>query len=120
MKSTLAMLGLAAAGNTDVYYKLTTASQAHGTDVWGLRSVNEHKADSDTQIEFGDHATGMADARPPLRSHLMTMAEAMDTISNKPKAKKGKKAAKKAKHSAKPLKKSKKAKKTKKTKLVQI
>jgi len=49
------------------YYKLHADNQH---PVWGLRSVNDHKSDSDLQIEFGNHATSQADARPPLRSHI--------------------------------------------------
>ena len=43
---------------------------AHTMKVWNLRSVLGHRADSRTIRNFGDHATGMANARPPLRSHV--------------------------------------------------
>ena len=52
------------------------------TKVWELRSVNDHKTDSDLQKTFGDHATKMADARPPMRSHLMTNKAHEDTSSS--------------------------------------
>jgi hypothetical protein len=38
--------------------------------VWGLRSVNDHRTDQSLQIDFGNHATSQANARPPLRSHV--------------------------------------------------
>lgn len=45
------------------------------TKVWGLTSVNDHKADSDTQIGFGNYATDAANARPPMRSSLVQESE---------------------------------------------
>jgi hypothetical protein len=108
MKSTIALIGMAQAGFHDTLsgnmelYKLTTETQSHGDDVWNLRSVNDHKADSDTQIDFGNVATGRANARPPLQSNLMTMAEALEIVEEKhnPKSS-GKKSNKVAKPAAK-------------------
>ena len=45
------------------------------TNVWELRSVNDHKEDSDLQKTFGDHATKQADARPAMRSHVQMTAD---------------------------------------------
>ena len=53
------------------------------TPVWALRSVQDHRDDATLQGQFGDHATGQANARPPLRSHLMTMAEALESVQKK-------------------------------------
>ena len=41
------------------------------TPVWGLRSITDHREEAQTQISFGNGATDAANARPPLRSHLM-------------------------------------------------
>ena len=46
-----------------------TAVHDDTTKVWELRSVNDHKADSQLQITFGNEATKAADTRPPMRSH---------------------------------------------------
>ena len=40
------------------------------TPVWGLRSINDHRVEAQTQIAFGNGATDRANARPPLRSHV--------------------------------------------------
>ena len=41
------------------------------TPVWGLRSITDHREEAQTQIAFGNTATESANARPPLRSHVM-------------------------------------------------
>jgi hypothetical protein len=48
-----------------------TAIQDDTTKVWELRSVKDHRTDAALQDEFGNTATGRANARPPLRSHVM-------------------------------------------------
>jgi ABC-type Zn2+ transport system substrate-binding protein/surface adhesin len=53
------------------------------TAVWELQSVQEHRLDSNLQDDYGTHSTNQANARPPLRSHLMTMAEALENIHKK-------------------------------------
>jgi hypothetical protein len=53
----------------------TAAAQDDTTAVWNLRSVNDHRDDQKLQQDFGDHATSQANARPPLRSHMMTLDE---------------------------------------------
>jgi len=82
MKSTLVLVGTVLAGNP-AYYKPTQKYQKHGANVWQLRSVLGHRTDSGFQVAFGNHATNNANARPPLRSHLMTMAEAMENVQKK-------------------------------------
>jgi hypothetical protein len=66
------------------------------TPVWNLQSTHDYRSDSTLQKDYGDHSTTQADARPPLRSHLMTIAEAMENI-ERAKNNKHKKAAKKTK-----------------------
>ena len=41
------------------------------TPVWGLRSITDSREEAQTQIAFGNIATQNANARPPLRSHVM-------------------------------------------------
>ena len=36
--------------------------------VWSLRSVNDHRTDSQIQKAYGDHSTNKANARPPYQS----------------------------------------------------
>ena len=36
--------------------------------VWSLRSVNDHRTDSQVQKAYGDHSTKMANGRPPYQS----------------------------------------------------
>jgi hypothetical protein len=71
MKFTLAIaaLGAVSAIPGQDYYTTSITYPTH-EPVWSLRSVNDHKTDSVLQGEFGTHATGMANARPPLRSHM--------------------------------------------------
>ena len=40
------------------------------TPAWGLRTLQDHRLEAQTQIGFGNHATSQANARPPLRSHV--------------------------------------------------
>jgi hypothetical protein len=48
---------------------LLAATNAYdGSPVWGLRSVNDHKTDSDIQKGYGDHSTKQANGRPPYQS----------------------------------------------------
>ena len=56
-----------------------TAVQDDTTNVWELRSVNDHKTDSTLQGDFGTHATNQANARPPLRSHVQEESESSDS-----------------------------------------
>jgi hypothetical protein len=63
-------------------FGLASAVQDDTTKVWELRSVNDHKTDSDLQKTFGDHATKSADARPPMRSHIMTQKKAAPAASS--------------------------------------
>merc|ERR1719329_1995448 len=36
--------------------------------VWSLRSVNDHRTDSEVQKAYGDHSTTKANGRPPYQS----------------------------------------------------
>ena len=45
--------------------------------VWSLRSVNDHRTDSQVQKAYGDHSTERANARPPYQS-TMQMSESDD------------------------------------------
>merc|ERR1711865_949545 len=65
------------------------------TPVWKLQSTHDYRSDSGLQKDYGDHSVTSADARPPLRSHLMTISEAMENIERN-KNKKTKKVVKKA------------------------
>ena len=69
MKFALAFLAVVAADDT--------------TKVWDLTSVQDHRSDAALQKDYGDHSVNSANARPPLRSHLMTIAEAMESIHKK-------------------------------------
>merc|ERR1740133_428854 len=71
MKFTIAIaaLGAVSAIPGQDYYSTTISYPTH-EDVWSLRSVNDHKTDSQLQGDFGTTATGSANARPPLRSHV--------------------------------------------------
>merc|ERR1712071_61731 len=40
------------------------------TPAWGLRTLQDHRLEAQTQIGFGNHATSQANARPPLISHV--------------------------------------------------
>ena len=60
--SIVAMIGAASAINF---------AEGDTTPVWGLRSITDHREEAQTQIAFGNGATDAANARPPLRSHLM-------------------------------------------------
>lgn len=42
-----------------------------GEPIWNLRSVNEHKADSEVQKAYGSHSVKQANARNPYDSTLM-------------------------------------------------
>jgi len=44
------------------------AVQYNGEPVWGLRSVNDHRTDSQVQKAYGDHSTKQANGRPPYQS----------------------------------------------------
>ena len=48
--------------------------------VWSLRSVNDHRTDSQVQKAYGDHSTKQADARPPYRSTVQV--ESSDSSSS--------------------------------------
>ena len=39
-----------------------------GEPVWSLRSVNDHRTDSEVQKGYGDHSTKQANGRPPYQS----------------------------------------------------
>lgn len=41
--------------------------------VWSLRSVNDHRTDSQVQKEYGDHSVKQANARDPLSSALVQL-----------------------------------------------
>ena len=43
--------------------------------VWSLRSVNDHRTDSQVQKAYGDHSTNQANARPPYQSALELESE---------------------------------------------
>ena len=60
-----ALLSYAYAIPGQEYYK-TSISYRTDEPVWSLRSINDHKTDSGLQIDFGNHATGMANARSPM------------------------------------------------------
>ena len=38
--------------------------------VWSLRSINDHRTDSQIQAAYGDHSTKQANARPPYQSAM--------------------------------------------------
>merc|ERR1712227_26973 len=66
-----ALLGLAQAKKDDTM------------PVWGLRSVNDHRDDSQNTQAFGTHATNRADARTaenPYRSHSQKAAVPIGTL----------------------------------------
>ena len=63
-------------------FGLATAVQDDTTKVWELRSVNDHSADKDLQIAFGNGATKAADARPPRRSHAQLESSDSDSSSS--------------------------------------
>ena len=58
MKFAIALCGLAAASNRDV---------------WSLRSVLEHRVDQGVQKAYGDHSIKQANARDPYDSTLMQL-----------------------------------------------
>ena len=58
------------------------AVQDDTTKVWELRSVNDHREDSSTQIGFGNGATAAANARPPMRSHAQIESSDSDSSSS--------------------------------------
>ena len=39
-----------------------------GEKVWSLKSINDHRTDSQIQKAYGDHSTKQANARPPYQS----------------------------------------------------
>jgi len=43
--------------------------------VWSLRSVNDHRTDSQVQKAYGDHSTTKANARPPYQSTVALESE---------------------------------------------
>ena len=43
--------------------------------VWSLRSVNDHRTDSQIQKAYGDHSTKQANARPPYQSTAQLASE---------------------------------------------
>ena len=61
----------------------TQAIKDDTTAVWELRSVNDHRSDSGLQKDYGDHSTSQANGRPPYRSNVMTIAEALENIERK-------------------------------------
>ena len=67
--SIVAMIGAASAINF---------AEGDTTPVWGLRSISDHREEAQTQIAFGNGATDSANARPPLRSHVMFGDESSD------------------------------------------
>ena len=52
------------------------------TAIWGLTSTNSEKANAETQITFGNHATDQANARPPMRSHVQMDESESDSSSD--------------------------------------
>ena len=53
-----------------IFAIVATASAWH-SDVWRLRSVNDHKTDSDIQIEFGNGATNTANEEAKSKSETV-------------------------------------------------
>lgn len=53
------------------------ASAYEGEPVWSLRSVNDHRTDSEIQKGYGDHSTKQANGRPPYQSavHLQDSSD---------------------------------------------
>ena len=48
---------------------LIASTQAYlGEPIWTLKSVNDHRTDSQIQKSYGDHSTKQANARPPYQS----------------------------------------------------
>ena len=47
---------------------LGMVSAYEGEPVWSLRSVNDHRTDSQIQKAYGDHSMKQANARPPYQS----------------------------------------------------
>merc|ERR1719503_44847 len=43
--------------------------------VWSLRSVNDHRTDSEVQKAYGDHSTTKANGRPPYQSAVQVESE---------------------------------------------
>merc|ERR1719503_122376 len=43
--------------------------------VWSLRSVNDHRTDSEVQKAYGDHSTTKANGRPPYQSAVQVMGD---------------------------------------------
>ena len=66
MKYTLAVAAL-----------LSTASAV--APVWSLRSVNDHRTDSQVQKAYGDHSIQQANARDPYQSALLQMESSSDS-----------------------------------------
>jgi hypothetical protein len=53
-----------------VFAGLVSAKKRAEMPVWELKSVQDHRSDSQVQGAYGDHSTAAALARPPLRSHV--------------------------------------------------
>ena len=47
--------------------------------VWSLRSVNDHRTDSQVQKAYGDHSIQQANARDPYQSALLQMESSSDS-----------------------------------------
>ena len=60
---------------------LGMVSAYEGEPVWSLRSVNDHRTDSEIQKGYGDHSTKQANARPPYQSAIQ-QREASDSDSS--------------------------------------
>ena len=58
-----------------LFFGTTQAVQYLGEPVWGLRSVNDHRADSQVQKAYGDHSVKQANGRPPYQSAAQHFAD---------------------------------------------
>ncbi len=53
---------------TIVFALIASASAMTQAPVWSLKSINDHRTDSQIQKAYGDHSTVQANGRPPYQS----------------------------------------------------
>ena len=58
------------------------AAKYLGEPVWSLRSVQDHRTDSQVQKAFGDHSTVQANGRPPYQSAIQVRSESESSESS--------------------------------------
>ena len=58
------------------------AQVRHDRPIWTLQSVQDHRTDAQLQADYGEHSIKIANARPPMRSHVQVVASSSGSDSD--------------------------------------